>query len=47
MSGRYLRGIATLGDRMIVLLDLEALLAPDTHALAASGLAISHPQEIQ
>ena len=45
LSGRYLRGIATLGGRMIVLLDLDALLAPDTHTLAASGLAISHPQE--
>ena len=33
LSGRYLRGIATLGDRMIFVLDLAALL--DTGTLTA------------
>ena len=48
LSGGYLRGIATLGDRMIVLLDLDALLTSDSHAIAASSeLAIADPQEIQ
>lgn len=37
LSGRYLRGIATLGDRMIFLLDLSALL--DTATLPAEGSA--------
>lgn len=37
LSGRYLRGIATLGDRMIFLLDLSALL--DTATLPADGSA--------
>jgi purine-binding chemotaxis protein CheW len=48
LSSHYLRGIATLGDRMIVLIDLDALLHPDHFAVAASsGLALPHTQEIQ
>lgn len=45
LSGRYLRGIATLGDRMIFLLDLSALL--DTATLPVDGSAATHTfQEI-
>jgi purine-binding chemotaxis protein CheW len=47
LSGTYLRGIATLGDRMVVVVDLDGLLDPDHFALAASsGLALPQAQEI-
>jgi purine-binding chemotaxis protein CheW len=29
LSGRYIRGIATIGDRLVVVLDLEGLLNPE------------------
>jgi purine-binding chemotaxis protein CheW len=46
LSGRYLRGIAALGDRMIVILDLDAILDADEGAVAASSeLASEHSQE--
>jgi chemotaxis signal transduction protein len=37
LSGRYLRGIAAIGDRMIVILDLEAILDVDQGAVVASS----------
>jgi purine-binding chemotaxis protein CheW len=46
LSGRYLRGIAAFGDRMIVILDLDAILDADEGAVAeASELASQHSQE--
>jgi purine-binding chemotaxis protein CheW len=48
LSGRYLRGIATLNDRMILILDLERVLDVDDGA-AAAGPAVDsrHSQEIR
>jgi len=44
MSGRYLRGIATIGERMIFILDLNELL--DTTTLSAGdGPAVPRFQE--
>jgi purine-binding chemotaxis protein CheW len=34
LSGKYLRGIATLGDRMILILDLSEVLNVSAAALA-------------
>lgn len=46
LSGGYLRGIAAIGDRMIVVLDLDAILDADEGAVAASSeLASQHSQE--
>ena len=46
LSGRYLRGIAAIGDRMIVVLDLDAILAADDGAVASSSeLASQQSQE--
>ena len=38
-SGRYLAGIATLGERMILVLDLDAVLSPEDSAIAAADAA--------
>lgn len=43
LSGEYLRGIATVGDRMIVVLDLEAVLNATEESLAAAS-AMASPQ---
>lgn len=45
-SGRYLRGVATLGDRMILVLDLSELLNVDELSSAASP-GMPRSQEIQ
>ena len=45
LSGRYLAGIATLGDRMILVLDLDAVLTPEDAAIAAAGDAVHDSQE--
>jgi len=46
LSGRYLRGIAAIGDRMIVVLDLDAIFDADDPAEAASsGLTLQPSQE--
>ena len=46
MSGNYLRGIAATGDRMIVVLDLEAVVESDEGGeSASSGLVSQHSQE--
>ena len=46
LSGEYLRGIATIGNRIIVVLDLEAILNATEESLAAvRPLAAAHPQE--
>lgn len=37
MSGRYMRGIASIGDRTIVVLDLDAVLNVDVGALEESA----------
>lgn len=42
-SGRYLKGVATLGDRMILVLDLSELLNVDD----LSSPTVHRPQEIQ
>jgi chemotaxis signal transduction protein len=48
LSGEYLYGIATIGDRLIVILALVPLLEADHAAIVAlSGSAASHPQEIR
>jgi len=44
-SGRYLRGVATLGDRMIVILDVAELLNYDELDTAAVTVRSSLPQE--
>jgi purine-binding chemotaxis protein CheW len=44
-SGRYLAGIATLGERMILVLDLDAVLNPEDSAIAAAGNAVRDSQE--
>jgi purine-binding chemotaxis protein CheW len=46
MSGRYLRGIATLGERMILILDLHAVLNPEDAAVAALAPAMES-QEVR
>lgn len=46
-SGRYLAGIATLGERMILILDLDAVLAPEDSVIAAAGDAVRDSQEIR
>jgi purine-binding chemotaxis protein CheW len=38
-SGRFLDGIASLGDRMILVLDLDAVLTPEDTAMAATDVA--------
>ena len=43
LSGRYLEGIATLGGRMILVLDIEAVLNPEDETIAAAVL----PRESQ
>jgi len=43
-SGRYLHGVATLGDRMILILDVSELLNNDEFTAAASG-AVRTPEE--
>ena len=45
-GGRYLHGIASLGDRMILVLDLDALLTPEDTALAATDV-VRDSQEIR
>ena len=46
LSGQYLRGIATVGDRMIVVLDLDVVLSVDEAAVAASAEQLAlHSQE--
>ena len=46
LSGAYLRGIATIGDRLIMVLDLDRLL--DAHDLeAAASLTGESSQELQ
>jgi purine-binding chemotaxis protein CheW len=45
-SGRYLRGVATLGDRMILVLDLSELLNVDELSSSASP-GMHRSQEIQ
>ena len=46
LSGRYLRGIAAIGDRMIIVLDLEAVLAASDAALMIGAEAVpQHSQE--
>ena len=43
LSGRYLEGIATLGGRMILVLDIDAVLNPEDETIAAAVL----PRESQ
>jgi purine-binding chemotaxis protein CheW len=38
-SGRYLSGIATVGERMILVLDLDAVLSPEDSAIGAADAA--------
>ena len=45
LSGEYLRGIATVGDRLIVVLDLDAVLNATEESLAAAATAAAHLQE--
>jgi len=45
-SGRYIRGVATVGDRMILILDLTELLKVDELSPAA-GEGVTRSQEIQ
>jgi len=45
LSGEYLRGIATVGDRIIVVLDLDAILNATEESLATAGAAAAHFQE--
>jgi purine-binding chemotaxis protein CheW len=45
LSGEYLRGIATLGDRLIVVLALEALLSAEEESVIASLAASPSSQE--
>lgn len=45
-GGRYLRGIANLGDRMILVLDLDAVLTPEDTAKAGAD-AVRDSQEIR
>jgi purine-binding chemotaxis protein CheW len=48
LSGRYLRGIATLNDRMILILELESVLdADDRMTAAVPPLDTRHSQEIR
>lgn len=48
MSGRYLRGIVTSDDRMILILDLHAVLNPEDPAVvAATRTAAQFAQEVQ
>lgn len=46
LSGAYLQGIASLGDRMILVLDLDAILTPE-EAATASADAVRDSQEIR
>jgi purine-binding chemotaxis protein CheW len=46
LSGRYIRGIAAIGERMVVVLDLDAILEADDGAVSGAGeLAAQHSQE--
>jgi len=46
MSGRYLRGIATIGERMILMLDLDNVLNPnDPTIMATADVAARYSQE--
>ena len=45
LSGRYLRGIATLGDRMIFVLDLAALLDTGTRTAGEESVTPRTLQE--
>jgi purine-binding chemotaxis protein CheW len=45
LSGEYVRGIATVGDRMIVVLDLDAILNATEESLVAASTASAHLQE--
>ena len=46
LSGRYIKGIAAIGERRIVVLDLEAVLQADDGAVVgSSALAAGHSQE--
>ena len=48
MSGRYLRGIVTINERMIVILDVREVLDPDDAAVAfATQTATRSAQEVQ
>lgn len=48
MSGRYLRGIYTSSERMILILDLQAVLNPEDPAIvAASRAATQFAQEVK
>lgn len=47
LSGEYLRGIATVGDRMIVVLDLDAILNATQESLVAASAAPAQRQERQ
>lgn len=44
-SGRYLRGVATLGDRMILILDVAELLNYDELEIAGASARANLPQE--
>ena len=44
-SGRYLRGVAIVGDRMILILDIAELLKIDELAPATDEAALQVPQE--
>ena len=46
LSGKYLQGIASLGNRMILVLDLDAILTPEDTATAAAD-AVRDSQEIR
>jgi purine-binding chemotaxis protein CheW len=48
MSGRYLRGIVTTDDRMVLILDLREVLDPeDVAAVVAARPAVPLAQEVQ
>jgi purine-binding chemotaxis protein CheW len=48
MSGRYLRGIVTMNERMILILDLHEVLDPEDPAVAlATRAAASVAEEVQ
>jgi chemotaxis signal transduction protein len=44
-SGRYLRGVATIGERMILILDVTELLNTDELATTGAGNRAPSSQE--
>ena len=46
-SGRYLRGIAAIGERLILILDLDRLLEPQDADVPASAAAARTAQELR